>query len=908
MPPVAAAVTAWAATIVVSEVVISALIYTAISFAISKLLSPKLKSGAAKSMEANYYNSEQRAPILFGFVRVGGMEVIPPVTSGADGRNLHRVLAVAGHEVSSFGTIMFDTTTVTQSMIAPISDTTSSGWVNSAFFSGGEAYAWVRCYGGTSTDSMDWLLNYSDPVSFDSEFRGRGIAKVYFKYRYSATLYKGIPQHTMNVSGAKVYDPRDGTQDYTLESTWKWKSNPALIAAWYCMKWGGYDPATEIDWASVIVAADVCDELVVIPYSVQKRYTCNGMLHAHTSAGEFQENLELLVEAMLGVVAYANGRWYFHAGDWSTPTVTITEDAWLSPPHVVLEGGSDKRHNRMHCWFIDPDRNWQRSECYPRYNPTYATADGGILDHEFDQPFCTNKWEAQRKAELVLRQTRNQVVISGQLGPRYQDLSLNETVMVDLSLVGWEAKTFRVVNFTLNVDGTVNVVLQEEQSTDWTDLTEAAYNIDSAASIPANVTPVPSAPTSLVISSVVAGTLQFTIGAPDHIPRETYYRILSSPYSAGFGTGSYAVLGNANALVMTLSDSYWAVTRYYWAQSMRANTPGGIYPASYGLPAFVLPPSDNTFNNDVVPDQEFSVGTPSFWTWNTASSLASFTYIPALTGGTDGGGRITVTGSYGRSTAYTLDARPHPNRVSSYGVPAPSGFTAYQAHVRWRVNSFTVLGSYHTYSGGYMYPTMWRADETNSDRYIASPGASHAQPNPAGMVYFAAASLGLMNDATFYMVFGHRDTDSFRGFDRASIQFRFNDGDTTTQVDIDRFIVRSLGGYNAPIGVPSWVSSPMALITLDERDFIAEIQARVGSVGFRVGANPTWPIGASAFCGKPQGAATSWIYTQSNSWFLTKAGTTSLVNTLALVNSAQVSVAVRRVGSWNYVVTGEGIT
>lgn len=914
MAPVAAAVAAWAAKVVVTELVIQALIYTAISFAVSKLLTPKQKSGASKSMEANYYNSEQRVPIVVGFARVGGMEVIPPITTGGDGRFLHRVLAVAGHEVSSYGTIMFDTTTVPQANIKAISQTHSSGYVEQAsFWNDGNPHAWVRCYRGTSTDSMDFLLNYADGVSFDSSFRGRGIAKVMFRYRYNANVYKGVPQHAMYVSGAKVYDPRDGGQSATTETTWLWSRNPALIAAWYCVKWGGYDADTEIDWASVEAAADICDESVAIPYSTQNRYTCNGLLFAHTNMQGFQENLELIVESMLGAVVYANGKWSFYAGAWETPTETIPETAWLTPPHVVLEGGTDKRHNRLHCWYVDTQRNWQRVECYPRYNATYAAADGGTLDHEFDQPLCTNEWEAQRKAEMLLRQTRNQILVSGQLGPQYQNLSMNQTVQLDMSLLGWEAKTFRVVNFTLNVDGTVNVTVQEEQSTDWTDMAEGDYNIPSAAPIPTNETPLPSAPTSLTANQLVSGTIQFTIGSPDHVPRDTSYRILTSPYSNGFAMGSYEVMGNATARVMTLADSYWATMRYYWAQSMRANTPGGIYPNTYGMPVFMLQPADNTMQNGLVPDQEFSAGTPTYWNWGPFESASSmhvtFDYIPDTVTALDGRARITVANTLASRYGVNLWAANYPNRVSTLGYPVNGGYTPYRAYVRWRVNSFTVLSSYATNSGGYLSPGVWRRVNTPADFVPGYPaGASAPYTNPAVIQYFALCTPGVWQEAVWYLAQGAQASGTGRMYDVPAVSVYVNDGDHTTQLDIDRFIVTDAGGTNAPIGPGARVNSLTVDVGISAAYFIAPVIASVGSVGFYISDAGRWPIGISAFVQKDLGTAPCWLRTYTSSAFLTLAGTTSRVHTLTMVNSAAVSATVRRVDSWNYIVSGAGLS
>jgi hypothetical protein len=281
--------------------------------------------------------------------------------------------------------------------------------------------------------------------------------------------------------------------------------------------------------------------------------------------------------------------------------------------------------------------------------------------------------------------------------------------------------------------------------------------------------------------------------------------------------------------------------------------------------------------------------------------------VPDLTGGTEGVGRITVTTSLAGRPTYYLSARPHPGRVSSFGYPSATGYTAYQAHIRWRVNSFTVLGSYTSNSGGYFYPAIVRVNEVNSEQYYCFPEGANTYPNRNEMLYFATATPGVMYDSTLYMAFGGRDVDSFRAFDYAQLNFRFNNSDNTTQVDIDRFIVTNLGALNAPSGYGPLVNTPTALVMLSTDQFISPITAGVGSVGFRVGNLSQWRIGVSAFVSKPAGAAKSWIYAQS-SYSLTLAGTTSMVQTLTMVDSAEVRGVIRRANSWNYIVSGAGIS
>jgi len=309
------------------------------------------------------------------------------------------------------------------------------------------------------------------------------------------------------MQGAKLYDPRldstnggTGTQRYTDPTTWTYSTNPALCTAWYLMSslGGEYSAATEIDWSLVAAAANICDTLVSVPTGTQKRYTCNGLLLV---TDKFEDNLQRCIGAMMGRITWRGGKWRMYAGAWTTPVETIDRADFIGAINFEsVQPRSEGRWNGARAYYVDPDRNYQRVECYPRVSPTYYTADGSErIWIELEQPLCNNEFEAQRKAEFILRQSRNNIRILGKLGPKWQRLALWETVYVDWPEVGFNDKTCRVINYTLNPDGSVDVILSEESSTDWTDLASGEYNSVSIATF-TTTNPKPLAPATLNVT------------------------------------------------------------------------------------------------------------------------------------------------------------------------------------------------------------------------------------------------------------------------------------------------------------------------------------------------------------------------------------------------------------------------
>jgi hypothetical protein len=651
-----------AAATAAAYLVATVFVYAATNYLINRALlalqsNKRSRGGLGSGAEINYYDSGAPIRIVYGTVRTGGMETIPPFATGVNREMLHKVLTLAACEVTSYIAFAFDSTIIPAAAVRPVTFSQSDGLVSSGDY---KDHAWIRAYKGTTTDSVDRILMEASS-SFYGTSRGRGIAKLAVRFKYNDKVYRNIPQITARYNGKAIYDPRlDVTPGAspTNAAYIAFSSNPALVLCDYLMSiTGGEFSATDIDWTTVVTAANYCDGLVNIPGALtEKRYTFNGIVFA---TDEFTDNLRTIVDAMLGRLIYRDGKWRVYAGSWQTPTFTVLKEDWLKGGlSIKFEQGFKKRFNRMHCWFVDPQRDYQRVECPSRSNPTYVTADGGVtVDAETEQLNCNRSTEAERKAEMLLRQSRNQIIVVGRLPPRFQNIALWDTGTIVFDDLGWASKTFRCMGFDLNPAGEVDVVFCEEQSGDWTDMAAAEYGNPSEFAIPDTNVTTPSEPTSFSAAQQINGTLLFTIGQPIIKPYGTRYQIIRSTNSLAT-VGTVIWEGDATPVPLVCPTS----PHWYFSRCVANSDVSPFQPNTFGLYAFARPEADATNAAGVFSDPGFDYSDQQGVYWLPASGYQG-NFALSVTGGLTGG-KVTITSTTDltanlQSGMYALPTSPY---------------------------------------------------------------------------------------------------------------------------------------------------------------------------------------------------------------------------------------------------------
>ena len=478
--------------------------YAAVVMAISVALSevstalmgrPKSTSSMG-SRKLTIRDSVHPRTILYGEGRTGGVLVYIN-TCGVRNEYLDFVIAIAGHQITEITDVWFAETKIEQHHIG--GGSAAGGIVNSGDYA---KHAWIYKYLGTDDQLASTLLVASYPnKEWASTAYGRGTAYVHIRLLRDVKVFdQGPPNNfTFGFKGAQVYDPRKdstngGTGSHRIDtpSTWEYSKNPALCVADYTMggtivntgtrvnmRGFGADPG-DVDWASVIAAANICDEDVVVPGSpstTQNRYECDGAL----SMGETPaDNLDQLMTSMMGQLTYASGKYRMFAGAYAPPATTLVEADLAGPIEYVTGASRSVRYNAVKGTRYDTETG-QEVEFISRLSPTYEAEDGGArLYRDIELPFTLNEYRAQRIAQIILRRSREQATLvwRGNLG--CLRVAVWETVYVTLPELGLTDKVFRCISreFKPSTEGDpiVELTLREENSTTHTDPLVADYD------------------------------------------------------------------------------------------------------------------------------------------------------------------------------------------------------------------------------------------------------------------------------------------------------------------------------------------------------------------------------------------------------------------------------------------------
>lgn len=387
--------------------------------------------------------------IVYGRVRKGGVMIFAHRTRNGGSDYLHLIYAIAAHEIDAIEKVYFDGREA-------ISD------ASIGFDGVTERYRDSVIYRTRlGTDGQSAITATHLPTSlWTSAHRCRGVALLYLRLRGEADDFpNGLPNVTVLLRGKNdILDPRTGNRGYT--------DNAALCLADYMAsdRYGlglGYGTETGIDTASLIAAANVCDEMVTTagargdrfgigPSSgpPERRYACNGVL---SSAATPKENVEALLSAMGGKAVYAGGSWRLLAAAYQTPTVALTPGDLVNVSVQTRRSLADN-FNAVRGQFVSPTNDWQPDD-FPAYRSTvYLAEDQGIESwRDLALPFTTSPFTAQRLAKIELERARRQQVVqvSGMLSAwRAQ---VGDTVTLTYPRWGWAAKPFEVRKVSLGI-------------------------------------------------------------------------------------------------------------------------------------------------------------------------------------------------------------------------------------------------------------------------------------------------------------------------------------------------------------------------------------------------------------------------------------------------------------------------
>jgi hypothetical protein len=475
-------------------------------------LAPKAKAGAAGAGYAsvNALSPAAATSNIYGATRVGGITFYQETTN--NNKFLHKLVAVAGHEVNAIGDIYLNDELVTLDGSGNVTSpsnyiTYSKDRTNAGSFVVGKTYKIANTGGGgdepnptdfvaigaannnvgtiftatgvgsgngsaylsTSRVRLIKHLGTADQAAdadlvaesllWTANHRARGIAYIYARFEYSADAFpNGVPVITTVVQGKKVYDPRTETTAYS--------SNAALCLRDYLIS-SGVAFTSEIDDTLFSTAANICDETVTLDAGgTQLRYTTNGTF---TSEAVPKDALSNLLTSMGGMIWYSQGKWGCKPAAYTSTVLSLDEDDLRSGLQIQTRNSRRDGFNKITGIFRGPESNYFETN-YPTLAPAaFLSVDNGQESElELALPYVDTSAMAQRIAKIALYRNREQLKISGSFGMRAYQLAVGDLVQITNTRLGFADKVFEVVEwrFGLNSEMALEVfmTLQELSS------------------------------------------------------------------------------------------------------------------------------------------------------------------------------------------------------------------------------------------------------------------------------------------------------------------------------------------------------------------------------------------------------------------------------------------------------------
>jgi len=476
VPPVVAAVGA-AAAFIGSSTILSSVVGVGLSVGlsfVSKALTPKPKrssaSGQGASTQVTVRDPVAARRLVYGRARVGGTIVyIGSTTNNAD---LHLIIALCEGQIDGFDGIYLD------DRLVPLDGSLQYE----------EGFAQLYGYIGENpqTASASAIANLGG--AWTESHKLDGVAYLYVRLVWDKNAWaSGVPSVSALVRGRRIYDPRT--------TTTAWSDNPALILRDFLLlptSDGGVGAVSgEIDEASFIAAANICDELVTLSGGgTEKRYTAGGLIELDEGSTP-QSLVQSLLSACGGRLSFWGGKWRLTVAAWRSPTFTVTDAILRGPIRVETRVSRREQFNAIKGTFRDPADRYIAKDYPAITSSTFETEDGGTRVYtDLPLDWTQSASMAQRLAKIELYRSREPITAVVQCNLSAYPVVVGDVVNVTHDRWGWTNKTFDVVEVKWAIGDDmapgIDLTLRETSSAvyDWSASEEQLLQASPATSFP----------------------------------------------------------------------------------------------------------------------------------------------------------------------------------------------------------------------------------------------------------------------------------------------------------------------------------------------------------------------------------------------------------------------------------------
>lgn len=395
------------------------------------------------AVETTAANVTSPSPDIYNYDGFGTAVTLAPGNSTAS--LLHLVVPLANHEIDAVEEIYLGD--------SKIGTLDGNGNITGTL----QGFAQIGVHLGAPGAPADAYL-VSRGVGWTGDHKLTGIAYLRVSLLYQPDAFaSGIPNIKAVIRGKKVYDPRT-----TLTV---WSQNTALCVNDYLLNTNGLQATSaEVGQAQLVAAANICDEdITLLDATTEKRYSCNGVVDLGSTPRSI---MDAMLTSMAGNLIWTGGKYLMFAGAYVAPTVTLTSTDLRGSLKVRPRIQRSDLFNGVRGTYVNPQDSWQPADFPLQKNALYAVQDGVTADQpiykDVTLQYTTSSTAAQRLAKLMLERSRQGITVEMPCKLTAFQVAVMDTVRLTFPQMGWSAKDFKVLGWTLAADGGVDLVLQEE--------------------------------------------------------------------------------------------------------------------------------------------------------------------------------------------------------------------------------------------------------------------------------------------------------------------------------------------------------------------------------------------------------------------------------------------------------------
>lgn len=432
----------------------------------SKFFGPKKRGQGqqARGLMVNKNSNSDPIPVIYGRKRMGGTRVYVESSNGSgdtSGTNqLNMVLALCEGEMGAIRKVVFNDEVTWEG-------STADGALSS--LTGKYASKTTMVYhSGSDSQSVDTMIQTSvDASNWGSNHKLGGVAYLAIKLEADAEVWEGgLPLVTVELDGKKIADVSDvGSGDSVTSGA---DQNPVDAIYDYLTnsRYGKGIPASEIDLSSFQSARTYC----------ASRYAINGDLD---TSQQMYDNINELLDSCNGLLVYTAGTYRLRIRQASEPSVfTYNKDNIIGQIEIGLPDVTTKL-NKVTTTFQNKDLDTGNG--YSAYNDdvkiipvdgdtareAFLTDDNSrVLEARIENRMVTDPALIQTLAEYKLDASRKQFGVSFEAAHNAIQVEAGDIVTLqhdDITLFN-SGKLFRVLSLTVTANNTIDVVLQEYDS------------------------------------------------------------------------------------------------------------------------------------------------------------------------------------------------------------------------------------------------------------------------------------------------------------------------------------------------------------------------------------------------------------------------------------------------------------